>query len=276
MHARSCASVRVLAQLAVLVAALCEVQHLGFVPSVARVSRAGAAASTQQLAVVSNVKRSADAGFSATPGVCCAFFSTALLAGALAQRLSRGRTGALRSRHSLLAFEDDIGAIPPLGYWDPLGMSKDGDVNLYKRRRASEVKHGRVCMLATIGYIVPEYFRFPGEISKGVLFADMPNGLEAAGKVPEATAAGVVAILLCGDLENRPYCQEGDREPGDFKNVGVYGIPFAEGVADPEEKKRKLNSEMANGRLAMLAIMGMMVQNGLTGSTGVSMYFPSE
>ena len=32
----------------------------------------------------------------------------------------------------------------------------------FKRRRATELKNGRVAMLATMGYIVPEYFRFPG------------------------------------------------------------------------------------------------------------------
>ena len=47
----------------------------------------------------------------------------------------------------------------PVGFFDPLKLSADGDVATFKRRRAAELKHGRVCMLATLGYIVPEYPR---------------------------------------------------------------------------------------------------------------------
>merc|ERR1711988_107544 len=62
-------------------------------------------------------------------------------------------------------FEGNIGDQEPLGFWDPLGLSADGDVEKFKRRREIEIKHGRVSMLATIGYIVPEYFKFDGYLS---------------------------------------------------------------------------------------------------------------
>ena len=39
----------------------------------------------------------------------------------------------------------------PLGYFDPLGLSKDGDVETFRRRREAELKNGRVAMFATIG-----------------------------------------------------------------------------------------------------------------------------
>ena len=32
---------------------------------------------------------------------------------------------------------------PPVGFWDPLGLSADGDVAVFKRRREVELKHGR-------------------------------------------------------------------------------------------------------------------------------------
>ena len=47
--------------------------------------------------------------------------------------------------------------------------------------------------------------------------------------------------------------------PGDF---GFYVLTSS----DPEQKTNKLNAELANGRLAMMAIMGMLFQDGLTGS----------
>merc|ERR1712048_1507128 len=43
----------------------------------------------------------------------------------------------------------------PLGFFDPVGLSKKGDIAVY---RAAEVKHGRVCMLATLGMVVSEKF----------------------------------------------------------------------------------------------------------------------
>merc|ERR1740122_671012 len=49
-----------------------------------------------------------------------------------------------------------------------------------------------------------------------------------------------------------------------------------EGIQDPEKRKRSLNSELANGRLAMVAIMGMMFQNGWTGTTGPEMWAPAS
>merc|ERR1711920_561729 len=46
---------------------------------------------------------------------------------------------------------------------------------------------------------------------------------------------------------------------------GDYGFKVLTS-SDPEMKKKKLNAEIANGRLAVMAIIGMFFQNGLTGS----------
>merc|ERR1712025_605632 len=85
-------------------------------------------------------------------------------------------------------FEGNIGDQPPLGFWDPLGYGADGNFENFQRRRETEIKHGRVSMLACIGYIVPEYFRWPGMLSpsEGISFTDVPNGLGALAKVPVA------------------------------------------------------------------------------------------
>merc|ERR1712190_662568 len=87
-------------------------------------------------------------------------------------------------------FSKELGACPPLGFWDPLGLSKFDDPKIaeaqFRRRRVVEIQHGRVSMLACLGYIVPEYFRFPGYCSpsEGVQFTDIPTGLAALSKVP--------------------------------------------------------------------------------------------
>eukprot|EP00438_Fugacium_kawagutii_P006230 Skav208379 [mRNA] locus=scaffold3508:55243:62811:+ [translate_table: standard] len=41
----------------------------------------------------------------------------------------------------------ELGVQAPVGFWDPLGLSADGDVDTFKRRRAAELKHGRICTL---------------------------------------------------------------------------------------------------------------------------------
>lgn len=48
------------------------------------------------------------------------------------------------------------GALAPLGFFDPLGFSKDADLNTVKRYREAEVMHGRVSMMAVIGYLIGE------------------------------------------------------------------------------------------------------------------------
>jgi hypothetical protein len=53
------------------------------------------------------------------------------------------------------------------GFFDPLGLSKDIDQDTFDQYRAAELKHGRVAQLAVIGYVVPELYRFPGEIAPG-------------------------------------------------------------------------------------------------------------
>merc|ERR1719343_952319 len=102
-------------------------------------------------------------------------------------------------------FSKELGVTAPLGFWDPLGLSKYDDPAIataqFKRRRVIEIQHGRVAMLACIGYIVPEYFRWPGEISPyaGIKFTDIPNGFGALSTVP---GAGWVQILaFVGTLE---------------------------------------------------------------------------
>merc|ERR1712107_717805 len=93
---------------------------------------------------------------------------------------------ALYTASPLRAFESELGVQAPVGFWDPVGFCRDGDVDVFRRRREVELKHGRVSMFACMGYIVPEYFKFPGFLSPstGLRFEEVPNGLAAISKVP--------------------------------------------------------------------------------------------
>lgn len=87
---------------------------------------------------------------------------------------------------SLKAFESEVGAQPPLGLWDPLGLLANADQERFDRLREVELKHGRVTMLAVAGHLVTSSgTRLPGNIDyAGDKFADIPNGLAALSAIP--------------------------------------------------------------------------------------------
>ena len=155
-----------------------------------------------------------------------------------------------------------------MGFWDPAGLSADGSVENFKRRRATEIKHGRIAMLATMGYITPEITgKFPGYLSPsaGLKFADIPNGLAAISKVPQAGWGQILLYMA--------YCEVSQtQEPGTAAYAGDFGFKVLTS-SDPAEKTKKLNAEIANGRLAMMAIIGMFFQAYIQSSKEQSYLF---
>ena len=92
----------------------------------------------------------------------------------------------------------------------------------------------------------------------GLKFADVPNGLAAISKVPVAGWAQILAYM--------GFCEFSQKQvPGTKAYDGDFGWKVLTS-SDPEIKKNKLNSEIANGRLAMTAIIGLFFQDGITGS----------
>ena len=62
------------------------------------------------------------------------------------------------------AFENEIGVQDPVGFFAPAGFTADGSVENFKRRRQTELKHGWISMLVTMGYITPEITgKLPGD-----------------------------------------------------------------------------------------------------------------
>jgi hypothetical protein len=148
-----------------------------------------------------------------------------------------------------------------------MGFTADGDEAAFKRRRSVELKHGRISMLACMGYFTPEITgKLPGELSPstGLKFADIPNGIGAISKVPALGWAQIIAYF--GFVEfSGGFNDYKTGTPGD------YGWKVLSSK-DPDELNRKLNAEIANSRLAMTAIMAMIFQNGTVGTTGPEMW----
>ncbi len=52
------------------------------------------------------------------------------------------------------ALDTELGVLPPLGFFDPLGLAAKGSAEDFERRRITELKHGRVAMAGFVGYLV--------------------------------------------------------------------------------------------------------------------------
>ena len=64
-----------------------------------------------------------------------------------------------RDLSMVLRLDELPGKVPPLGYFDPLGLSSGRSANdkSLKRWRESELKHGRLAMLAFVGILTAEW-----------------------------------------------------------------------------------------------------------------------
>eukprot|EP01031_Cornospumella_fuschlensis_P009321 gene9321-11447_t len=138
-------------------------------------------------------------------------------------------------------YENEAGVVQPTGFFDPLGLSRNIDQQTFEDYRAAELKHGRVAMLAVLGYVVPEVFRFPGEIAPGVSFSSIPNGIAAIQAVP--ALGWMQMFFLIGAVDFRGYLVLGDTE-GKGKSA--------------EELAKARDQELSHGRLAMIAILELL------------------
>merc|ERR1719364_501244 len=108
------------------------------------------------------------------------------------------------SSTALNAFEDVLGSQPPLGFYDPLDLVADGDQEYFDRLRYTEIKHGRICMLAVLGQLVTRAgIHFGGNIDlAGDRFDSFPNGIAAIKGADSIPLEGVGQIIcFIGFLE---------------------------------------------------------------------------
>ena len=165
---------------------------------------------------------------------------------------------------ALNAFESELGAQPPLGFFDPLGLLNDADQERFDRLRYVELKHGRISMLAFLGNIITRAgVHLPGSIDKaGDAFDSFPNGWAAVTAIP--TAGLWQIILFVGFLELGVMKDvTGEAEfVGDFRNGA---LDYGWDTFDEETKLSKRAIELNNGRAAMMGILGLMVHEQLGG-----------
>lgn len=167
--------------------------------------------------------------------------------------------------------EDLAGVVAPLGFFDPLGFAAKADERTLKRYREAELTHGRVAMLATVGFLAGEAvesktFLFNGEVTgpaithlaqvNPVFWVILGAGIAKA----EAKRAEIGWV----EPENVPYDQ-----PGLLRDSYIPGdISFDPLNFKPSNEKELIEmqtKELQNGRLAMIAATGFMAQELVDG-----------
>merc|ERR1712048_1289684 len=162
------------------------------------------------------------------------------------------------------AVEDDrVGAFPPFGYWDPFGLAAQASEGQLAYFREAELKHGRVCMVATLGWFVQERFHplFGGNIDVPALQALAKTELVYFWPIILAATGGIEIVtgLGRGEQEDNEFFAPALKEefiPGDigFDPLGLKDKFDDDKYYEIQEK------ELANGRLAMISFLGMVTQ----------------
>jgi len=126
--------------------------------------------------------------------------------------------------------------------------------------REAELKHGRAAMLATVGFVIPEFMRVPGEQFS---FESVPSVMDAYNALPGSMGQIVlfISVIEAMTIPALANMNGYDRMPGDysFDPLGLF-------PKSPEKQAERQLNELKNGRLAMIAIGGMVTGSAITGS----------
>ena len=164
--------------------------------------------------------------------------------------------------------EGDLGVLPPLGVYDPLGLIESRNMARYE---IMEIKHGRAAMLGFLhvialkaGIVLPGYL----STSQDLKFADVPT--TCFGSLEAVPTAGwlQIMVLTCMQETGQGFAskaQTDDAEAGDI------ALDSWVRYDDKATKAFKLNAERNNGRAAMLGITGCLIHELL----GVNALYPT-
>ena len=199
-----------------------------------------------------------------------------VLAGSSASAFAPSTFSALKKSKSS-ALKDIVtvnnlpGALAPVGFFDPLGFADKADSRTLKRYREAEITHGRVGMLAVVGFLVGEQVA-----GSSVLFHASVKGpaITQLAQVPfpfwillvfaiasvELTRAQIIFVEPEKVPVDQPGLMRDSYSPG---NLGF--DPLNLKPTNPQELREMQTKELQNGRLAMLAAAGFMAQELVDG-----------
>ncbi|KAH8083436.1 chlorophyll A-B binding protein [Aureococcus anophagefferens] len=183
--------------------------------------------------------------------------------------MGRRSSAAPASQKASVVVKDSIGVDP--GPIEPSGLFWEDKESL-ARRRAVEIKHGRISMMAFLGMMVQELgITFPGSINLdgSVQFSDILKdgmGFAAINNIPKFGLFQIVAFGFIAETAAMPATQYtgGPRtSPAATTAAGTIpgGYPFTTQIEDPTAARA--TCELQNGRAAMLGVTGAMMHSQL-------------
>lgn len=163
------------------------------------------------------------------------------------------QSGKMSKSVPFLLKPKNLDGLPASYEFDPLLISDYINVRFLQE---AEIKHGRICMLAVVGFLVQEQFTFGGSYFPKMLPIDAHQFYINTGGMGQillfiAAFEGISCYALKQTVE-------GTREPGNF---GFDPLGLGK---DPAAYKKYQANEIMNGRLAMIAIGGFIHQQWMT------------
>lgn len=184
---------------------------------------------------------------------------TAAVIGAVASSRHRCNHISMKARGGAFDASTEIGVTAPLGFFDPLSCLKGKDEAHFKKMRSAEIKHGRVAMMASIGFLAQHYFKLPS-------FSQVPDGMNAI--FDTKGEIGLAALFFFSGSLELFFWKERAGQPGDLGDpMGlINGAIF--GGYDSEWRNKELN----NGRMAMFAVLGIVAAEIVTGKDAIQQF----
>ena len=202
--------------------------------------------------------------------------SVCLLAAPVAGLVAPTAPKASTRLHSSDYAKTLYGVGPETGYWDPLALAEIGTDLTVDFFRAAEVKHGRIAMMASLGYMhhlagvqLPGYLSPTMKLKFSDLGAMSPG--EAWGKVPAAGVAQIFGAIAAVEIYSMSHDSKGGFKGGDFWFKGGLSAdlcldPLGFGNAEAKAVETYKTRELKNGRLAMIGIAGFVAADVIPGS----------
>ena len=173
--------------------------------------------------------------------------------------------------------KDMPGVTAPFGYFDPLGFAKDLSPSELMLRRESELAHGRVAMVGALGFLVQESFHPLFSEVDGPAISHLKqltyssNGQLAFAVMGMAIGFAERARARYGWVAPKDLVEGGSRLQEEYIPGDLGFDPLGMKPTNSADYLSMQAKELNNGRLAMIAVAGMVgqelaTQHGLFGA----------